>query len=99
MNSLSKLPIALSFFIVTLMTGLVVGLFSFGLSYLEQKEVLKETRLQEIQQRLVELQGTINDFNRRENHRAITREVSRLTSNKNLRLILIVVFIMPLAQH
>lgn len=90
MNSLSKLPIALSFFIVTMMTGLVVGLFSFGLSYFEQKEVLKETRLQEVQQRLVELQGTINDFNRRENHRAITREVSRLTSNKNLRLILIV---------
>lgn len=90
MNSLSKLPMALSFFIVTLMTGLVVGLFSFGLSYFEQKEVLKETRLQEMQQRLVELQGTINDFNRRENHRAITREVSRLTSNKNLQLILIV---------
>lgn len=90
MNSLSKLPIALSFFIVTLLTGLVVGLFSFGLSYFEQKAVLKETRLQETQQRLVELQGTINDFNRRDNYRAITREVSRLTSNKNLQLILIV---------
>ncbi|MDR9499641.1 MAG: EAL domain-containing protein [Hydrogenovibrio sp.] len=88
--NLAKMPVALAFLVVMVTTALLAGALSYGLSYLEQRALLVDTRLEAAQQRLVELQGTVNDFNRRDNHHAITREVSRLTSNKHLKRVAIV---------
>ncbi len=42
-----------------------------------------------IQQRLVELQGTVNDFARRKNYNAIQREISRLSADPTLKFIML----------
>ena len=53
--------------------------------------IKREVSVQEarIQQRLVELQGTINDFSRRRNYNAIHREISRLAADPSLKVIML----------
>ncbi|KUJ72661.1 bifunctional diguanylate cyclase/phosphodiesterase [Thiomicrospira sp. WB1] len=88
--NLAKMPVALAFLVVMVITALLAGALGYGVSYLGQKALLVDTRVETAQQRLVELQGTVNDFNRRGNVHAVTREVSRLTSNRHLKRVAIV---------
>ncbi|MDG6777399.1 GGDEF domain-containing protein [Thiomicrorhabdus sp. zzn3] len=90
MNLFSKLPIIFFFLIVSTLSSGFVTTYSFWFGSKEQMETFKLNKLEQINQRLVELQGTLNDFNRRGNELAMIREVSRLTTNRELELLAIV---------
>lgn len=56
----------------------------------KQVEDVKKSELRRVTQRMVQLQGTVNDFNLRRDFNAIHREVSRISSDPTMELIAIV---------
>lgn len=89
MTLLSRFPLIVSFLVIALITSLAVSFYTYQNLFYKQIEQTRQSELHRINQRMTELQGTINDFNRRKDYNAIHREVSRLSSDSTLELIAI----------
>lgn len=90
MKLYSRFPIIFWFIAIALLTSISVSYYSYRNVYKNQVEEVKNSELKRINQRLSQLQGTVNDFNRRKNYSAIHRELFRLSSDPTMDLIIIV---------
>ncbi len=90
MRFFSRYPIIVWFLVIALITSVSVSYYTYEFVYHKQTEEVIDSELARISQRMIQLQGTVNDFNRRNDDNAIHREVSRLTSDETMELIAIV---------
>lgn len=90
MNLFSRFPIIVSFLFIALLTSASISLYTYTNIFNKEIEDTKNDELRRINQRMIELQGTFNDFNRRLDPNAIHREVSRLSGDKTMQLIAII---------
>jgi diguanylate cyclase (GGDEF)-like protein len=86
---LARYPLIFGFILVALLTTLVIFFFTYQTLFKERVGDLKRGQAERVHQRMVELQGTINDFNRRHDFNAVQREVSRLNTDPTVELIAI----------
>jgi len=87
---LGRLPLYLSFLMIVLMSSVLVGFITYLLQVDKVTAQQRQAQLSRVNQRLGELQGTINDFNRRGDLNAIHREIARLSADPTLKLLLVV---------
>jgi diguanylate cyclase (GGDEF)-like protein len=85
-----RLPLYVSFLLIVLASSVVVGFLTYQVQGDKAAMQQRESQLLRIQQRLVELQGTINDFNRRGDRNAIHRTIARLNIDPTLRAVVVV---------
>lgn len=90
MNMAGRLPLYLSFLIIVLLSSVLVSFITYLLQVDEVIDQQQGDQQARIQQRLTELQGTINDFNRRGDLDAIRRAISRLSVDQTLQILLVV---------
>ena len=90
MQILSRLPIIFWFAVIALITSASISYYTYQKVFDNQLIQTRESELNRINQRMIQLQGTVNDFNRRSNYNAIHREVSRLSNDPTTELILII---------
>lgn len=90
MQIFSRFPIIVWFLVISVLTSTSVSFYTYTKVFHNQTEEIKKTELNRINQRLIQLQGTVNDLNRRHNYNAIHREVSRLSSDSTMELIVII---------
>jgi len=90
MQFILRFPIIVWFLIIALLTGICVSYFTYEHIFHEQIRQAQAAELRRVNQRLIQLQGTVNDFNRRQDYNAIHREISRLSSDPSMELIAIV---------
>lgn len=90
MNLFSRFPILVWFMVIALITSVSVSYYTYAMVFQQQIEDVKKSELRRITQRMVQLQGTVNDFNLRRDFNAIHREVSRISSDPTMELIAIV---------
>lgn len=86
----SRLPLYLTFLVIVLTASLVVGWISYWLQLEKIESQVTQSELTRIGERLVQLQGTIDDFHRRGDDNAIHREIARLAVDPTLRLLVVV---------
>ncbi|MDH5570176.1 MAG: PAS domain-containing protein [Gammaproteobacteria bacterium] len=89
MHFFTRFPIIFWFVIIALLTSASISYYTFRSVFNNQITETKNSELKRINQRMIQLQGTVNDFNRRHNYNAIHREVSRLSNDPTTELILI----------
>jgi len=87
---LGRLPLYLSFLMIVLVSSVLVGFITYLLQVDKVSAQQRQAQLSRVNQRLGELQGTINDFNRRGDLNAIHREIARLSADPTLKLLLVV---------
>lgn len=85
----SRFPIVVWFVIIAIITSASVSYYTYYNVFYNQTEEIKKSELSRINQRMIQLQGTVNDFYRRHDYNAIHREVSRLSSDPTMGLIAI----------
>ena len=90
MTLFSRLSIIAWFTIIALMTSISVIYYVNTIVFQKQTEEIISSEMNRIHQRMIQLQGTVNDFNRRHDYNAIHREVSRLSGDPSMDLIMIV---------
>jgi PAS domain S-box-containing protein len=90
MNFFSRFPILVWFMVIALITSVGVSYYTYAMVFQKQIEDVKKSELRRVTQRMVQLQGTVNDFNLRRDFNAIHREVSRISSDPTMELIAIV---------
>lgn len=90
MNLFSRFPIIVSFLFIALLTSASISLYTYTNIFHKEIEEAINHELRRINQRMIELQGTFNDFNTRQDPNAIHREVSRLSGDKTMQLIAII---------
>lgn len=90
MKLLARLPLYLTFLIIVLTSSLVVSAITYGVQVQRVRQQVVNAQINRVHQRMVELQGTINDFNRRHDSHAIHREIARLSVDPTLKLLLVV---------
>lgn len=90
MNFFSRFPILVWFMVIALITSAGVSYYTYAMVFQKQVEDVKKSELRRVTQRMVQLQGTVNDFNLRRDFNAIHREVSRTSSDPTMELIAIV---------
>jgi len=90
MNFFSRFPILVWFMVIALITSASVSYYTYAMVFQKQIEDVKNSELSRIRQRMVQLQGTVNDFNLRGDFNAIHREVARISSDPTMELIAIV---------
>jgi PAS domain S-box-containing protein len=90
MNFFSRFPILIWFVVIALITSASVSYYTYAMVFQKQIEDIKKAELSRVTQRMVQLQGTVNDFNLRRDFNAIHREVSRISSDSTMELIAIV---------
>lgn len=90
MNFLSRFPILVWFMVIALITSASVSYYTYARVFQKQIEDVKNSELNRVTQRMVQLQGTVNDFNLRRDFNAIHREVSRISSDPSMELVAIV---------
>lgn len=76
--------------VIALITSVGVSYYTYAMVFQKQIEDVKNSELRRVTQRMVQLQGTVNDFNLRRDFNAIHREVSRISSDPTMELIAIV---------
>jgi len=84
-----RIPLYFSFLFIVLSSSLVVGLITYQLQANKAAVQQRHAQMDRIRQRLVELQGTINDFNRRGDHNAIHRAIARLSADPTLKALVV----------
>ncbi len=90
MNFFSRFPILLWFMVIALITSVSVSYYTYAMVFQKQIEDVKKSELSRARQRMVQLQGTVNDFNLRRDFNAIHREVARISSDHTMELIAII---------
>lgn len=90
MNFFSRFPLIISFLLIAFLTSISISTYTYLNVFNKQLTATANTELKRINQRMTELQGTINDFNRRNDPNAIHREVSRLSGDSTMELITII---------
>lgn len=87
---LARLPLYITFLVIVLTSSLVVSAVTYYVQVDRVTEQVIKAQDGRVHQRLVELQGTINDFGRRGDIYAIHREIARLSVDPTLKLLLVV---------
>ncbi len=90
MNFFSRFPILVWFIVIALITSASVSYYTYAMVFQKQIEDVKNSELSRVKQRMVQLQGTVNDFNLRGDFNAIHREVARISSDPTMELVAIV---------
>ena len=90
MSFLSRFPIIVWFIVIAFITSISVSLYSSRNNFEHQLNELRQSEISRIHQRMAQLQGTVNDFNRRRDYNAVHRSVSRLSSDSSMDLVFIV---------
>lgn len=90
MHFIARFPIIVWFLIIALITSASVSYYTYAKVFKSQIEDVRAYEIARIDLRLAQLQGTVNDFNRRQDYNAIHREVSRLASDPTMELVIIV---------
>ena len=87
---MGRLPLYVSFLLIVLVSSVVVGFITYMVQVDKVALQQREAQMERINQRLVELQGTINDFNRRGDHNAIRRAIARLSVDPTLKALVVI---------
>ena len=90
MQLLNRFPIIVLFIAIAIMTSMAISFYTYQKVFPEQVSAVKAAELRRVHQRMLELQGTVNDFNRRHDFDAMLREVSRLSADPTLDVIAII---------